>query len=255
MLKDMKVRDIPNNPLLYLCRLLIFCKKKLSNIVMYSQFRRVKTCYPSQVYERDLVVFGPSHHGYRSARNDVADYHGLQELRLEHNCAEGLPTSPYPASKMETTSLNSPSSSDLQSNIAMSEFGFADDYIGPLGNFNESVDFPGRTGFALPPQSLSSLPGGASLNPNASLDSITSPIPSGSSFTIYKLLEPVSSHQSTPFGLVCFNSLNNVAMWDQELLFSAYNPTVFSDVGWYYANTSLSMNAVNIVRNLDFAPW
>jgi hypothetical protein len=220
---------------------------------MYSQFRRVKTCYPSQVYERDLVVFGPSHHGYCSARNDVGDHHSLQEWRLEHNCAEWLPTSPYPTSKMETTSLNSPTSSDLQSNITMSEFGFADDYVGPLSNISESLDFPGRTEFALPPQSLSSLPEGAPLNLNASLDSITSPMPSGSSFTMYKLLEPANLHQSTPFGPVCFNSLNNAAMWNQELLSSAYNPNVFPDAGWYHANASLSMNAVNIVRNLDLA--
>jgi hypothetical protein len=220
---------------------------------MYSQFCRVKTCYFSQVYERDMAVFRSSLHDYRSARNDANDHHGLQELRLEHNCAEGLPTSPYPTSKMETTSLNSPSSSDLQSNITMSEFGFGDDYIGPLGNVGESVGFPRRTEFALPPQSLSSLPECTCLNPNASLDSITSPIPSGRPFTIYKLPERVSSHQSTSFGLACFNSLNSVAMWDQELLSSNHNPTVLSDVGWYYANTSLSVNAVNIVRNLGLA--
>jgi hypothetical protein len=219
---------------------------------MFSRYRRFETSYPPQFHERELVPFSPSYHSYHNARNDVGDHHSLQKRRFGHNYAEGLPTSAYPTSKMETTSLNSPTSSDLQSNITMSEFSFPDDCTGPRGNVNESLNFSGRTEFMLPQNNLPPLSKDALLDQSASFNSMALPKALDSSFTLYTALEPAKSHQ-TSFGPVGLESLSHVAMWNLGLLSPDNDLFIVGDAGWYHVNTSHSMTAINIFRTLDHA--
>ena len=201
--------------------------------MMLSRYPRVKTRYPPQFHERDLVSFGPSHHDYHGAQNDVGDHHSLQQLRVGYNCAEGFPTSAYPTSQMETASWNSPTSSDMQSNITMSEAGFADDCSGPHGNANESLNFSGRSDFILPPNNLSPLSKDALRGQKIS-NSMALPIASDTPFAMHTLHKPVTPHHIMPLEYTGFDCLNDIAMYNQGLLSPANNPFIVGHAGRYH---------------------
>ena len=201
--------------------------------MMFSRYPRVKTRYPPRVHEWELASFGPSHNDYYYPQNDVFDHHTLQQRRVGCNCAEGFPTSAYPTSKMETASWNSPASSDMQSNITMSEVSFADDCSGPRGNVNESLNFSGRTDFIPPPNNLSPLSRDALRDQNISFNSMALPKALDTSFTMHKLHDPISPYHIMPPESTGFDSWD-IAMGNQGLLSQVNDSFIVENAGGYH---------------------
>jgi hypothetical protein len=142
--------------------------------------------------------------------------------------------SAYPTSQMEIASWNSPTSSDLQSNITMSDVGFADDCSGPCGNVNESLNFPGRADFILPPNNLSPLSKDAPGDQNVSFNSMALPKALDTSFKMHKLHESVTSHQIMPLGSIGFDFSNDIGMWNQGILLPADDSFIVGHAGRYH---------------------
>jgi hypothetical protein len=220
--------------------------------MMFSRYSGLKTWYPPQSHGEELVSFSSSHHDYHRAQNDVIDHHTLQQRRVGYSCEEGFPTSEYPTSKMETASWDSPTSSDMQSNITMSDVGFADDCSGPRGKVSVSLNFSGRTDFIPPPNNLSPRSGDALQDQNVSLNSMALPKALDNSFIMHRLHEPVSPYHIMPLVSTGFDSSNEIAMCNQGLLSLANDSSIVGHARRYHL-TPHSMNAVNIIRTLDYA--
>jgi hypothetical protein len=198
---------------------------------MYSRFRCVKASYPPQLYERDLIPSAPPH-GYYGTPTTAGYRNTLQQQRFVYNATEWLPTAVYDASNMESTSLHSPASSDLQSNT-MSEASFADECSGQRCNVGESLHFPGSNEFISPPHMLASKSKDFSFDKSALFNPIASPKASENSFGMYGLLEPTNWCQKMPFGPTCFDSVNDVATSSQSLLSSINDSIAIDDAGRY----------------------
>ena len=220
--------------------------------MMFSRYSGLKTWYPPQSHGEELVSFSPSHHDYPHAQNDVIDHHTLQQRRVGYSCAEGFPTSAYPTSRMETASWDSPSSGDMQSNTTTSDVGFADDCSGPRGKVSVSLNFSGRTDFMPPPNNLSPLSGDALQDQNVSLNSMAPLKALNNSPIMHRLREPVSPYHIMPLVSTGSDSSNEIAMCNQDLLSLANDLSIVGHDGRYHL-TPHSMNAVNIIRSLDYA--
>lgn len=202
--------------------------------MMSSQYPRVQTRYPPQFDKRELVSFSPSHLDDHGTHNDDGNHYKLQQCQDGYKCAAEFPTSAYSISQVESTSWNSPTSSDLQSIITLSDFGFADNCSGFQGNGHDSLYFSSRTDFIPPPANLSLVSKDVPRDLYVACNSTVLPTVLDDSFVVSKLPECGTTNQVMPLGSASFDPLDDIAMWNESLLSPADESFVVAHAGQYH---------------------
>jgi hypothetical protein len=201
---------------------------------MFSRYPRVQTLYPPQSDQRELVSFSSSYHDDGDTHNDAGNHYKLQQGHDGYKYAAEFPTSSYPISQMESSSWNSPTSSDLHSNITLSDFGFTDNCNGLRGNSHDSLIFSSRSDFIQPPTNLSLVSKDVPADLYVTYNSMVLPTVLDDSFAMSKLPEPGATNQTVPLGSASFDSLDNIAMWNDCLLSSADDSLIVAHAGQFH---------------------
>jgi hypothetical protein len=122
--------------------------------------------------------------------------------------------------------------SDLQSAITISETGIDDGCVGFYGNVHRSPTFTGRPDLTMPPTNPSLLLHDAPGHQIASFDLMAIPMALGNYFPVVNLRDQQIPDTTMPTESPGFDSLNNTAMWNEELLSPTDNSFLTRHAGW-----------------------
>jgi hypothetical protein len=199
---------------------------------MFTQYRTPEARCRLQ-FPDELASPHPSHCFCYSAREDANGCYGLQGQNGDTR-AEGFSMRSCPASYVETLSRSSTLLSDLQSAITISVTGIGDGCVGFYSNVHGSPTFTGRSDLIMPPTNPSLLSRDAPGHQIASVDSMAIPMAQGNSLLVVNLRDQQTLDQTMPTEPPGFDSLDNTAMWNEELLSPTDNSFPVRHAGWYH---------------------
>jgi hypothetical protein len=223
-----------DNLLFCLHRLVVLSRQNWGNITMYSRYPRVQTRYPPQFHRRELVSFSPSYHDDDGTHNDTGNHYRLRHGQEGYVYAAECPTSAHPTSQVENTSWSSPTSSDLQSTITLSDVSLGDNCSVFDGSGHDSLNFSSRTDFMPPPTNLSSVSKDVPQDAYVACNSMVLPTVLDGSFAINKLTQNETTNQVVPLGSAGFDSLDDSAIWNESLLLPGDNSFSVAHAGQYH---------------------
>ena len=175
------------------------------------------------------MSFSPPYHDDDGTHNDTGNHYRPQHGQEGYVCEAECSTSAYPSSQMESISWSSPTSSDLQSDT-----GLCDNCNGFDGSGHDSLNFSSRTDFMPPPTNLALVSKDIPQDVYVAYNSMVLPTVLDSSFAVNKLTQNGTTNQVLPSGSAGFDSLDDIAMWDESLLSPAQDSFIIAHAGEYY---------------------